>query len=68
MKRNRRAALCAVLMGLLLCGCAGKTASPEQHTVTLVAKSTQTEFWLSVFARSRGGCHRVQHEAEYHRA
>ena len=50
MKRNRRAALCAVLMGLLLCGCAGKTASPEQHTVTLIAKSTQTEFWLSVFA------------------
>ena len=28
----------------------GATAATEQHTVALVAKSTQTEFWLSVFA------------------
>ena len=50
MRRNRRAALCAALLGLVLCGCGSDTAASQQHTVTLVAKSTQTEFWLSVFA------------------
>ncbi len=37
------------IAALLLGGC-GATAATEQHTVALVAKSTQTEFWLSVFA------------------
>lgn len=50
MRRNRCAALWAVLLSVLLCGCGRNPASSEQHTVTLVAKSTQTEFWLSVFA------------------
>lgn len=39
--------------GLLLfglCGCANQTTVPEQNSVALVAKSTTTEFWLSVFA------------------
>ena len=45
MKRSRLAAVCVLLRS----GC-GATAATEQHTVALVAKSTQTEFWLSVFA------------------
>lgn len=50
MRRNRCAILWAVLFCLTLCGCRTSTASSQQHTVTLVAKSTETEFWLSVFA------------------
>lgn len=49
MRRSRLAAVCVLISALLLGGC-GATAATEQHTVTLVAKSTQTEFWLSVFA------------------
>ena len=49
MKRSRLAAACAMIAALLLGGC-GVTSAAEQHTVALVAKSTQTEFWLSVFA------------------
>ncbi len=33
-----------------LCSCAAGTTTSTQHSVALVAKSTQTEFWLSVFA------------------
>ena len=50
MRRNKRAAVWAALLCFLLCGCTGNTASSERYAVTLVAKSTQTEFWLSVFA------------------
>ena len=50
MRRNRRAALCAALLGLVLCGCGSDTTASQQHTVTLVAKSIQKEYWLSVFA------------------
>lgn len=51
MRRNRAAALCgAVLLLLTLCGCGTDPVSSTQHVVTLVSKSTQTEFWLSVFA------------------
>ena len=50
MKRNRWRAGCAVLLCILLCGCSTSTNYSRQHTVTLVSKSTQTEFWLSVFA------------------
>ena len=50
MRRNRCAILWALLFCLTLCGCRTSTASSQQHTVTLVAKSTETEFWLSVFA------------------
>lgn len=53
MNRNshiRPAAFLGALALLLLCGCGANTMSSERHTVTLVAKSTETEFWLSVFA------------------
>lgn len=50
MRRNRPAFLLTVLLCLLLSGCGADTSATPQHTVTLVAKSTQTEFWLSVFA------------------
>lgn len=49
MRQSRLAAVCVLISALLLGGC-GATAATEQHTVALVAKSTQTEFWLSVFA------------------
>ena len=51
MRRNRWGALAAaVLMVMGLCSCAAGTTTSTQHSVALVAKSTQTEFWLSVFA------------------
>ena len=40
--------LAAVLLGLS--GCASAPAAGAQRSVALIAKSTQTEFWLSVFA------------------
>lgn len=51
MKGNKRilAALTAAL-SLLLCSCTSTSGISAPHTVTLIAKSTQTEFWLSVFA------------------
>ena len=49
MRRNKIAAICCS-MALLLCGCTFQSNTSQQYTVTLVAKSTQTEFWLSVFA------------------
>ena len=42
--------LCALLAGVLMSGCAAPGAETEQYSVALVAKSTETEFWLSVFA------------------
>lgn len=50
MKRNKAAVLCVLLAGALLSGCAAPGAETEQYSVALVAKSTETEFWLSVFA------------------
>lgn len=51
MRRNRWGALAAaVLMVMGLCSCTAGTTTSTQHSVALVAKSTQTEFWLSVFA------------------
>ena len=51
MKGNKHilAALTAAL-SLLLCSCTSTSGISAPHTVTLIAKSTQTEFWLSVFA------------------
>ncbi len=44
-----RPCLGAILALSVLCGCSS-TTPPSTHIVALVAKSTQTEFWLSVFA------------------
>lgn len=50
MKRNRAILLSGILLLSLLLGCASTAHTPTQHRVTLIAKSTETEFWLSVFA------------------
>lgn len=51
MRPSRRAGLlCVALAWALLSGCGTGVSTAEQYKVTLVAKSTQTEFWLSVFA------------------
>ena len=50
MKRNKAILLSGILLLSLLFGCASTAQTPSQHTVTLIAKSTETEFWLSVFA------------------
>ena len=51
MRRNKYIPLMlSVLLGVTLGGCGGSGGTTEQYTVALVAKSTQTEFWLSVFA------------------
>ena len=50
MKQNKLAAVCAALALTCLCGCASEPVTSTQHSVALVAKSTETEFWLSVFA------------------
>ena len=53
MRQNKlRSALSAALACTVLCACAagsGQTVQ-EKHRVALIAKSTQTEFWKSVFA------------------
>ncbi len=50
MKGSKRAVLAVVLALCCLCACSSKGVSAPRHSVALVAKSTQTEFWLSVFA------------------
>ena len=52
MRRNRLLALAlgAALALACLSACGGEQESGQRHKVVLVAKSTQTEFWLSVFA------------------
>ena len=51
MRPSKRAALALILILALLAGCGSASAVPaRQHSVALVAKSTETEFWLSVFA------------------
>ena len=49
MDRKRALAGTAALL-LCLSACGGEQESGQRHKVVLVAKSTQTEFWLSVFA------------------
>lgn len=49
MRQSKVAAVCCSL-ALLLCSCTASPDTSQRRTVTLVAKSTQTEFWLSVFA------------------
>ena len=49
--RQSKWGVCWVALALcLLCACTSSPVTSTQHSVTLVAKSTQTEFWLSVFA------------------
>ena len=50
MRRNKRAACAALVLALALASCSAPTQTMAQHSVAIVAKSTQTEFWLSVFA------------------
>ena len=50
MKRSKCALICAAAARAMLCSCASAAPVAEQHTVALIAKSTETEFWLSVFA------------------
>lgn len=52
MRRNKHI-VCAVLALALLCSCAAAPVPVTRHSVAIVAKSTQTEFWLSVFAGAR---------------
>ena len=52
MRRNRLLALALGLILALTClsACETEQEAGQRHRVALVAKSTQTEFWLSVFA------------------
>lgn len=52
MRRSKWTAVWPMVVALLLSGCAAGVPA-KQHTVTVIAKSTQTEFWLSVFAGAK---------------
>ena len=60
MRRNRLLALAlgAALALACLSACGGEQESGQRHKVVLVAKSTQTEFWLSVFAGAQAAAAR----------
>ena len=50
MRRNRICSSAGRWPLSLLCGCGSESDPAQQHSVALVVKSTQTEFWRSVFA------------------
>ena len=50
MRRNRYLLLCGALALSLLCGCRSESDPAPRHSVALVVKSTQSEFFRSVFA------------------
>ena len=50
MRRNRYLFLCGALALSLLCGCRSESDPAQRHSVALVVKSTQSEFFRSVFA------------------
>ncbi|HJD21623.1 MAG TPA: substrate-binding domain-containing protein [Candidatus Gemmiger faecigallinarum] len=50
MRRNKFAALACACLAVCLCACSSAAPAGTRHRVAIVAKSTQTEFWLSVFA------------------
>ncbi len=52
MRRNRGLLLCVLLL-LCLCGCGTDAAQQTCRSVSLITKSTDTEFWLSAFAGAR---------------
>lgn len=53
MRQSKFLALCVVLLLTGLCGCGTDSALSARKSVALVAKSTNTEFWLSAFAGAR---------------
>ena len=53
MKRSKPPALCAALLLTCLCGCGPDSSLPARRSVALIAKSTDSEFFLSVFAGAR---------------
>lgn len=53
MRRSKYVALCGALLLSCLCGCGADDALPVRHSVALIAKSTDSEFWLSAFAGAR---------------
>lgn len=53
MRRNRRMFLWAAMAILLLGGCGADMGAPPRHSVALIVKSTDSEFFLSVFAGAR---------------
>ena len=50
MRRNRYLLLCGALALSLLCGCRSESDPAQRHSVALVVKCTQSEFFRSVFA------------------
>lgn len=50
--RRSKYLLLALLLSCL-CGCGADDALPVRHSVALIAKSTDSEFWLSAFAGAR---------------
>ena len=50
MEKIRRAVLWSAAALLCLVGCTGEQVDTPERSVVLIAKSTQTEFWRSVFA------------------
>ena len=53
MKTGKRAAALVLALCLLLAGCGSKSGTSGPTKVVLIAKSTQTEFWKSVFAGAK---------------
>lgn len=53
MRRSKSLALCAALLLACLCGCGPDSSLPARRSVALIAKSTDSEFFLSVFAGAR---------------
>ena len=53
MKRSKPPALCAALLLTCLCGCGPDSSLPARRSVALIARSTDSEFFLSVFAGAR---------------
>lgn len=53
MRRNRRFALYMAAVFFCQCGCGADAVSPARRSVALIVKSTDSEFFLSVFAGAR---------------
>ena len=53
MRRSKYLALCGALLLSCLCGCGADADLPVRHSVALIVKSNDSEFFLSVFAGAR---------------